>query len=238
MLNNVLFKYKYREMEFGVIAQPIIENRTKKVSSFELLSRSIAIDCVDSFFGTLSASDVTKVSCIQMNQIADLLSVSNKGDNLRVHVNIHYKTLFNSNFIKLAKKIKWVKFAFEINGFECDAEQLIKLKNAFKIIQSFGHEIWLDDHGVNNATVSLLLDLPWDGVKIDKEIVWRSSQEQLCALVHCCKCYAGKVTLEGVEDEYLQDLSVYAGSDFSQGFNWRLLNKGFFMQESPLLLEA
>lgn len=182
MLNNILFKYNYREMEFGVIAQPIIENRTKKVSSFELLSRSISIDCVENFFGTLSASDVTKISCIQMSQLSEFFPICKKGYNLRTHVNIHYKTLFNAEFIKLAKKIRWVKFAFEINGFECDGDQLIKLKNAFKIIKSFGHEIWLDDYGVNNATLGLLLDLPWDGVKIDKEIVWRSSQEQLCAL--------------------------------------------------------
>lgn len=238
MLNNILFKYNYREMEFGVIAQPIVENRSRKVSSFELLSRSISIDCIENFFGTLSATDVTNISCVQMSQLSDFFSICKEGYNLRVHINIHYKTLFSTEFIKLAKKIRWVKFAFEINGFECHCDQLVKLKNAFKKIKSFGHEIWLDDYGVHNATLGLLLCLPWDGVKIDKEIVWRSSQEQLHALVRSCKNYTNKVTLEGIEDEYLNELSIYTGSDFSQGFNWALLSQGYFMKDFPLLLDS
>lgn len=216
-------------MEFGVIAQPIVDNKSSRVSSFELLSRSISIDCMEDFFGALSANDVTNISCIQMSLISDFLSICKDGFNLRVHINIHYKTLFSADFIKLAKEMKLVRFAFEINGFECGNYQLLKVKDAFKKIKAFGHEIWLDDYGVNNATVGLLLGLPWDGVKIDKEIVWRSSQEQLHALVRSCKSCTNQVTLEGVEDAYLNELSIHSGSDFSQGFNWKLLNHNFFM---------
>lgn len=228
MLSNVLFTYEYRGVEFFVIAQPIVENKTKKISSFELLSRCISIDCMENFFGNLSAADVTRISCIQMSKLSPLLSNYKSDYKLRAHINIHHSTLFNNDFMKLADKMQWMQLAFEMNGFECHNSQAFKLRDAFEKLKSLGHEIWLDDYGINNATAGLLLNLPWSGVKIDKGIVWSSTQEQLYALVHNCKACTEKVTLEGIEDEYLNELSVYTGADFSQGFNWELLKNDFF----------
>lgn len=234
MFDNILFEYEYRGLEFGVIAQPIVDNSSKKIHAFELLSRSLSVECIERFFGNLSVADVTDISCVQMEQVSKLVSSRGVNKDFTIHVNIHYRTLFNVRFIKLAKSISEFKFAFEIDGFVYDSSLSRKLKKAFHLIQSLGHEVWLDDYGVNNATMGLLLELPWDGVKIDKGVVWRSSQEQLCTLVHSCKFCANKVTLEGVEDEYLNALSIHSGADFSQGFNWGLLDKLFFIRPSEL----
>ena len=101
------------------------------------------------------------------------------------------------------------------------------------IIKSYGHEIWLSEYGINKSTVALLIALPWSGVKVDKEIVLRSSIRQLDSLVNVCKHYVEKVMLDGVDDEYLYNLSLYSNSTFSQGFYWNLLDREYFIHQIP-----
>lgn len=231
MKDSIIFTYGYNGALFGVFAQPIIENNTNKTIAFELLSHNINISYIKVSSNHLSPADITRISCIKIKKIAELLSTRRQIRQFRVHINIHYKTLFNIAFIHAAKKERVIKFAFEIKGFECGPDQKNRLKNIFSIIKSYGHEIWLDEHGINKSTTSLLLELPWDGVKIDKAIVWRSTIKQLSSLVNTCKIYVKKVTLEGIEDEYLYKISLYTNSTFSQGFHWKLLGREYLMHQ-------
>lgn len=219
-----LFKYHINNVDFIVVAQPIVDNVTKKTFSFEILSRPVSIGKafnIENYFKALSSDDVTWVASVQLMAIK---AMGLGRSTLPININIHHDSLFNDAFISLISNMSNSKLIFELDGFEYDHQLLSDLRNAFYNIKSLGHEIWLDDYSVNHATDALLTELPWDGVKIDKGLFWQSSPTRLSAKVQYCKSVVDNVVIEGVEDDFLFDLSIKSSANYSQGFHWRLLN--------------
>lgn len=219
-----LFRYNMNNVDFIVVGQPIVNNSTNRPFSFEVLSRPVSVGKgfnIDNYFKELSCDDVTSIASMQLAMIRNLVGGRSI---LPVNLNVHYQSFFNDAFVSLVSNISCSKLIFEINGFEYDDNLLSDLRTAFYNVKSLGHEIWLDDYSVNNATTSLLSALPWDGVKIDKSLFWQSSPSRLSAKVKLCRSFVNSVIIEGVEDDFLFDLSVKSSANYSQGFRWQLLN--------------
>ncbi|MGL5266224.1 MAG: EAL domain-containing protein [Plesiomonas shigelloides] len=218
-----LFNFSAKNVDFFVVGQPIVDNLTKKTFSFEILSRPVSLGRkfnIEGYFNSLSAADVTWVALMQLKMIKSMGRVNSM---LPVNVNIHYQSLFDNDFISMVSRVSNSKLIFEINGFRFNDYLLTDLCSAFYKIKSFGHEVWLDDYSVNNATKELLLALPWDGVKIDKSLFWKLSPEELLAKVKFCRGVVDNVIIEGVEDDFLFNLSVRSSANFSQGFHWSFM---------------
>ncbi len=219
-----LFRYLINDINFIVVGQPIVDNVTKKPFSFEILSRAVSFGeriNIESYFKKLTEHDVTWIASIQITMLKGIIAGRST---LPINLNISHYSLFDDAFISLISHMPNTKLILEVNGFEYDEQLLTDLRRAFRIVKLLGHEIWLDDYSVNNATASLLSVLPWDGVKIDKSLFWQSSQARLSAKVEFCKSIVNSVIIEGVEDDFLFDLSIKSSANHSQGFRWKLLN--------------
>ncbi|WP_039046244.1 EAL domain-containing protein [Plesiomonas shigelloides] len=219
-----LFRYSINDVDFIVVGQPIIDNVTRKPFSFEILSRSVSFGKkfnIENYFKGLSEHDITWIASIQLTMLKGIIAGR---ATLPINLNVSHYSLFDEAFISQVSNMSNTKLIFEINGFEYNEQLLTDLRGAFRIVKSLGHEIWLDDYSVNNATELLLSALPWDGVKIDKGLFWQSSPARLSAKVKFCESIVNSVIIEGVEDDFLFDLSIKSSANYSQGFRWKLLN--------------
>ena len=73
--------------------------------AFKLLSYNIDVNGVEVAWDKLSPADATSICCIHMEKLAELLSNGERCQYFKFHINIHYKTLFNVKFIRMAKKL-------------------------------------------------------------------------------------------------------------------------------------
>lgn len=97
------------------------------------------------------------------------------------------------------------------------------LADAVRYAQTHGFQVALDDFGAGFCTLSSLLELPVNVVKIDQSIVQKVTQDNSSALIcHTLISLAqetgAKVVCEGVETEEQYHRILHMGADMVQGF--------------------
>lgn len=217
---NSIFRIDYNGVVLDSVAQPIVANDSKEIYSFELLSRCKLVDSIDVLFSAFSPTDISSISCLQIKAINTIFPRRKRPFN----INIGLTTLVNSDFLDLIKSGVGMPIIFEVSVFDREHYTESDLIKAFRIVQSYGYQVWLDDFGAGNSTLSILMAYPWDGVKIDKEILW-GGEQKLQHIVALCNNFTSNITVEGVETKYLESLSAQSGATLSQGFYWSMLDR-------------
>jgi EAL domain-containing protein (putative c-di-GMP-specific phosphodiesterase class I) len=91
-------------------------------------------------------------------------------------------------------------------------------------LREIGVRMALDDFGAAYATFERLRHLPFDSIKIDKDVTWSAEwpvgEAFVVAAVDLGRSLGMSVVAEGIETVELADLSRRLGCDYGQGYLW------------------
>lgn len=145
-----------------------------------------------------------------------------------ISVNVSGRHLLSSEFIKnLLPLINSYKIPPELMEFELtETTFLDNLKNAseaFSALQREGFKISIDDFGSGYSSTTLLKELPFDIVKLDKNFLAQDEMKSkdkivLTSIIDMAKKLDIKVLCEGAEFKEQVDFLKNAGCDMIQGF--------------------
>ena len=97
-----------------------------------------------------------------------------------------------------------------------------RMRDMLDILRAKGLRVALDDFGTGYASLSALLELPLDKLKIDASFVHKCHELKSASIIHAVVAAARsiglKVTAEGVETEAQQSFLRAAGCHYLQGF--------------------
>lgn len=167
---------------------------------------------------TTSILKVLKTLILQPTSLNDL-----------IFINIFPSTILHSDFPNFIKKISLrysqfrQKIVFEIVETEYVDKSMDLLKERIELLKSLGYMIALDDVGKGWSSLSLIIELEPDFLKVDQFFssnlsISQSKQEMIKLLLQYARYSKANVVLEGIE--YEQDLAVAKkiGVDCCQGF--------------------
>jgi len=91
-------------------------------------------------------------------------------------------------------------------------------------LRDLGFSLWLDDFGSGYSGLRDLMDLPVDGIKIDRPFAQQLCSDTADAVVEATAGLAGRlgvaVTIEGIEQRRQADRALALGCQIGQGFLW------------------
>lgn len=102
-------------------------------------------------------------------------------------------------------------------------KNMTNLANAVRLLQSKGLKVYLDDFGTGYSTMQYLVDVPVDGVKMDKSFVQQAplipaARLVLRSLIELAHEIGVTVVCEGVETLEQLDLVKRLGGEVIQGY--------------------
>jgi EAL domain-containing protein (putative c-di-GMP-specific phosphodiesterase class I) len=102
-------------------------------------------------------------------------------------------------------------------------EDMVALRRALEIIRGAGYQIVIDDVGPAVPKLDALLDLPFTGMKLDKDLVVRmqtvpEAMTMVQRTIEIAKQRGLTVVAEGIEDAETWHLAARLGVDQAQGF--------------------
>lgn len=205
--------------------QPIFSFKDDTISDYEILSRIQGQPNNDMAQLFRNISD-ERLLYLLKQQILQLNRSLVKG---RIFINIRLACLSN-------ELVEWLvmysekKLAFEIDCQDIQAanfnfEEIQSLDKKLKLLKRHEHQIWLDDFdGLFSQEVQhLLTRIDWDGIKLDKSILWALSSkgvEEFNRIIDRCSVFAGGTIIEGIEYFHQFNVSKSSGANFGQGFYW------------------
>ena len=220
--------------EFKMHLQFIVDNKTKEIVCAEALSRwhnpTIGIIGPVSYiqkmeeYGIISKHDfyMFELVCQQLEKWNNTPL-----ENIILSCNFTKSTLSEKDFFEkiqnISKRYSFDKscLAIEITEYSMESDLETTTKNVTKC-RELGFRVYLDDLGSGYTTLANLCDYPINVVKIDRNILYKTSTEKgkalfngLISLAHSLEL---KVICEGVEtDEHLAIIEE-SNCDFIQGF--------------------
>lgn len=201
--------------QFRSIAQPIVSKKTLNIYAMEVLSRAAQVIDIESFFKAMSAHESMLFTCSQLELIDKIPK------NVKLNINAISESILDVYFLNELEKVDASKLAIEIDYFLPNLKTIDELIKIILHIKSLGCEVWLDDYRPDENS-NLLLSIPWTGVKVDKEIVWREMEEynKLEKTIQSCKRDNLLITLVGIENGFIYNLVKNTSADFFQGYYW------------------
>ncbi len=245
---NILKAFK--NDEFKMYLQFIVDNKTKKIVSAEALSRWKSVDkglllpgmYIENMemVGLISKLDfhIFELVCRQLEKWADTPC-----KDISISCNFTRLTLSEENFIENLTEISSKynfdksKLVIEIteDAMEKDREQA--MWNVARC-KELGFKMYLDDLGSGYTSLINLCDYPIDVVKIDREIFQKTNTQKgrdlfsgIIALAHSLNI---KVICEGVETEEQNEFVSTSECDYIQGWYY---SKPLPVEESEPFME-
>ncbi len=222
---------------FDVFYQPIFERETGKFISAEALVRLKQTDGdfigPDEFIPVAENNGmVSHIGEMVFEKVCRFLSETDLSqlDLQYVEVNLSKIQLMNSadvdKLVEIAGRynISPGMINFEITEtVDLDSNERDEVNCSIARLRSLGFEFSLDDYGSGYSNVSYIADMPFNIVKIDKNILWKAMNNQNHRIIlHNCislvKCFGMKCVAEGVENDEMADLLTICGCDLFQGY--------------------
>ncbi|MGE1063134.1 EAL domain-containing protein [Megasphaera paucivorans] len=223
--------------ELFLVYQPQIDIRNAAIISFEALLRwnSHTQGCIppakfiplaeQSGFIHVVGEWVLQHACCFMRQLLD------QGWNGRIDINVSPKQLAAVNFVEnTCAVIQKAGISFQHIGFEiteslCIAG-IIPLEEAVdKLSQltALGIHISMDDFGTGYSSLTLLDELPFHTIKLDKSFIDKIETDAhrenfIGSIIHMIHTLDKKVVAEGVETEKQLEHLQHCGCDYIQGY--------------------
>lgn len=148
---------------------------------------------------------------------------------------------FSLHIVKSIAKAKINPQLLEIEITEsAPVANMTNLANAVRLLQSKGHKVYLDDFGTGYSTMQYLVDVPVDGVKMDKGFVQQAplipaARMVLRTLIELANEIGVTVVCEGVETLEQFTLVKRLGAQVIQGY---LTGKPMSAQDYAKRLDA
>ncbi|MBQ7794199.1 MAG: GGDEF domain-containing protein [Clostridia bacterium] len=224
----------FKNREFKLYLQFIVDNKTKKIVSAEALSRWDSADkgllSPAKYIETMESNGMITVldyymfemTCRQLHKWKDT-----EFDNLTISCNFTRITLSEDDFAEKIKDIsnKYVfdksKLVIEITEDAIEKNRENAMENV-RECKKMGFRIALDDLGSGYTSLINLCEYPIDIVKIDRDILLKTDRQNgrdlfvgMIALAHSLNL---KVVCEGVETEEQKTLVSATECDLIQGW--------------------
>ena len=220
--------------EFKMYLQFIVDNKTKKISSAEALSRWITytgeVVFPGEYIGVMEKSGlIIRFDYYMFEKVCSKLSEWKNTDLSDVMISCNFTriTISEKDFLDKIKEIadKYdfdrTKLIIEITEDSIEKNLVTAMLNIIKA-KELGFRIALDDIGSGYTSLVSLCEYPIDVVKIDREILLMAATERgeklflgIVSLAHYLNL---KVVCEGVETEEQNKLVVESGCDYTQGW--------------------
>lgn len=234
----------FENNEFKMYLQFVVDNKTKKITSAEALSRwessHKGLIGPGQYIGNMENAGLISRHDFYMFDLAcrQLEKWHNtEYKDVSISCNFTRITLSEENFIEKLKMIAQSytfdksKLAIEITEDVMEKNRAIATENVNKC-KELGLKVYLDDLGSGYTTLANLCDYPIDVVKIDRDILLKAETQRgkelflgIVALAHSLKI---KVICEGVETEEQNSLVSESDCDFIQGWYY---SKAFPLEE-------
>ncbi len=201
--------------EFVPFYQPKVDSSTNRLCGAEALSRWYhdgEIVPPGSYIPVMESSDAICLLdfCILKATCRDIAKWLEEGiEPVPVSVNFSRRNLDDA---ELAKKIdavvseanipkEYIEIEVTENG---DTESIAVLLSFVESLHKFGYKVAIDDFGSASSSLTLLREIPFDTLKIDKGFVEHSKQKDLAILTHIAQLAIDidvDIVAEGVEQE-------------------------------------
>lgn len=152
-----------------------------------------------------------------------------------IWINLSPQTLLNEKAIERFTLLLSLLPDPGLIGFELTEDEIITdmrraVEHASRLREA-GAKFILDDFGAGGANICLLLEMPYDVVKLDKSVFHRTCKEPrykrlLSGLCDEIRQYGKRVVAEGVEDPGMAAEAIALGCELVQGY--------FIERPSPL----
>ncbi len=219
---------------FFLMYQPVVDVRTEKVIGAEALLRwkneEYGIVPPDRFIPLLEQDPlfpelgkwILTIAVRSAKRIIEVLP------DFTINVNLSYSQLEKPEFVDMVTEILEQEgypaknLCLEITE-RCRLLDIDLLKNIVVRLKGYGIKIAIDDFGTGFSSISIVKDLPFNIIKIDRSFVSsieRDEKEQalIGAFVDMARIYGALVCVEGIETSGMRDiLREYAVHSF-QGY--------------------
>ncbi len=240
----------FENNEFKMYLQFIVDNKTKKITSAEALSR----------WDNREKGLITPVKYIESMEVSGLIGRHDfnmfelvcrqlemwrgtEYEDISISCNFTRITLSEENFIDKLTMISnsynfdKTKLSIEITEDAIEKDREIATQNVKKC-KELGFKIYLDDLGSGYTSLANLCDYPIDVVKIDRDILLKADTERgkalfsgIVSLAHSLNI---KVICEGVETEKQNTLVAESACDYVQGWYY---SKALPLEECMTFIE-
>jgi len=224
----------FENNEFKMYLQFVVDNKTKKITSAEALSRwessHKGLIGPGQYIGNMeSAGLISRHDFYMFDLACRQLEKWNNTEYKDISISCNFTriTLSEEGFIDKLKMISQSydfdksKLAIEITEDAMEKNRATATDNVNKC-KELGLNVYLDDLGSGYTTLANLCDYPIDVVKIDRDILLKADTKKgkdllygIIALAHSLKI---KVICEGVETEEQNKLVSDSDCDFIQGW--------------------
>ena len=224
----------FKNGEFKMYLQFIVDNKTKKFVSAEALSRweNSAGEIIPpvKYIGVMEKYSIISRLDYHMFELACKKLCSWKGtefDELSISCNFTRITISENDFVE---KIKGIadkydfdrsKLLIELTEDSVEKNLKIAMSNIVKV-KDLGFQIALDDIGSGYTSFISLCEYPIDVVKIDRDLLLLANEHKgrklLLGIISLAHDLNLKAVCEGVETQTQNDLVTESECDYIQGW--------------------
>lgn len=221
--------------EVTTVFQPVINVNNPNEIHVETLARwhsSILGDVHPEEFIPIAENTPTinGITRIATKQVSELYKVANQNNQKikKVAINISAYQLTNHNFYQIFSQ--WLKdfnLSAENICLELTERQVVnnvkRCKEQLYFLKDKGIQIALDDFGSGFSSITHLLDLPFDMLKLDQVLMSHIDKSQrnqalVAGVVEMAHRLNMQVVAEGIETEEERQMAIELGCDFLQGY--------------------
>ena len=149
-------------------------------------------------------------------------------ENICISVNISRIHLFHRHFPDILKSIA-DSYGVPTRELEIEVTESVFIKNKMKLVEiinqfrEYGFYVSIDDFGSGYSALNMLKDITAEIIKIDKEFLRLSSDDErgkkvLKNVINMCKDLKMEVITEGVETKEQAEFVVSCGCQIAQGY--------------------
>ncbi|MDE3081782.1 MAG: EAL domain-containing protein [Acidobacteriota bacterium] len=159
--------------------------------------------------------------------ITELARLDRNGHHLQMNVNISQWDLMDEHLPEsIGRILQWYDMSPERITLEVTESSLghdpVRAKRSLNMLRSTGVKISIDDFGVGYSSMSQLLELPVDELKIDKSFVMALESDAraislIRSIIEMARALQLTVTAEGIENARNFESLRGAGADIIQG---------------------
>ncbi len=160
----------------------------------------------------------------------ELALLQNGKQPLKIAVNISMMQICHSHFIDDMKQIL-ASTGANANNLELElTESALMLDplqsiSTLSTLRELGISIAIDDFGTGHSSLSYLVDLPIDTLKIDRSFIYefvhnRKRESVIKAIIALARSLELKTVAEGVEDQHTAEYLSLLGCDALQGYHF------------------
>ncbi len=208
--------------------QPIVNNKTNKIETYEALARVLEVNRISKPYYYLENAklfqllpDITKVMISKIfkymeekkNSVAINITQADLSDNSFITYLLNYSSKYN---------IKPSQIIFEIIETVSILEDDNIIKN-ISLLNSLGYKIAIDDFGTNHTNLQNLHNIKVDYIKIDgyyieNILVDKKAEIVVKSMIQYAKSMHAQVIAESVSSKEIYEKVKSMGIEYSQGY--------------------